>query len=175
MWKYSNELLQYIRLIQNGSSQPTSRVKPFLSGWAPWLHSAFLRDSDDYWLRQMYNTGCLLWLLKHATIFTYILKNKMVYTYFDLWCSVKLIYADLLGWKMSTLKLIGCVAIIIGCFALLYPRFMHPLVLRLFGLHKGKVEKEQPGERAFRCFLSGVHWNHVVCMSCEIQRLFNFN
>ncbi|XP_005111195.1 resistance to inhibitors of cholinesterase protein 3 [Aplysia californica] len=36
---------------------------------------------------------------------------------------------------MSTLKTIGTVAIMVACFAVIYPRFMHPLILRAFGLN----------------------------------------
>ncbi|KAK6190472.1 hypothetical protein SNE40_002334 [Patella caerulea] len=43
---------------------------------------------------------------------------------------------------MSTIKTVGVLAIIVGCFAVLYPRFMHPIVLRAFGMHK----THDPGE-----------------------------
>lgn len=37
---------------------------------------------------------------------------------------------------MSTFKVFGSVALMIICFAIVYPRFMHPLVLRAFGLNE---------------------------------------
>ncbi|XP_067655481.1 resistance to inhibitors of cholinesterase protein 3-like [Haliotis asinina] len=35
---------------------------------------------------------------------------------------------------MSSIKTVATFAIIIGCFAVLYPRFLHPMMLRIFGL-----------------------------------------
>ena len=36
---------------------------------------------------------------------------------------------------MSTVKVICTAAIMIACLVVIYPRFMHPLVLRLFGVN----------------------------------------
>ncbi|XP_050410446.1 resistance to inhibitors of cholinesterase protein 3 isoform X1 [Patella vulgata] len=44
---------------------------------------------------------------------------------------------------MSTIKTVGVLAIIVGCFAILYPRFMHPIVLRAFGMHKTHESGEE--------------------------------
>nr|KAI8760282.1 resistance to inhibitors of cholinesterase protein 3-like [Biomphalaria glabrata] len=43
---------------------------------------------------------------------------------------------------MSTLKAIGTVGIMIACFAIIYPRFMHPLVLRALGMSEPAQKME---------------------------------
>ncbi|KAK7099269.1 resistance to inhibitors of cholinesterase protein 3-like isoform X2 [Littorina saxatilis] len=43
---------------------------------------------------------------------------------------------------MASLKTLGTIAIIVGCFAIIYPRFLHPMVLRMFGMQV----KSQKGE-----------------------------
>jgi hypothetical protein len=44
---------------------------------------------------------------------------------------------------MADLKTIGTFAIIIGCFAIIYPRFMHPLVLKMAGMQPEKTATEE--------------------------------
>ncbi|GFO29457.1 resistance to inhibitors of cholinesterase protein 3-like [Plakobranchus ocellatus] len=46
---------------------------------------------------------------------------------------------------MADLKFVGAVAIMVACFAVIYPRFMHPLFLRAFGLNDPpKQERDHP-------------------------------
>ncbi|XP_052829357.1 resistance to inhibitors of cholinesterase protein 3 [Octopus bimaculoides] len=43
---------------------------------------------------------------------------------------------------MSTIKVIGVFSIIFGCFAMLYPRFLHPIVLKTFGMTQKSLEND---------------------------------
>lgn len=47
---------------------------------------------------------------------------------------------------MSTARTVAVFAIIVGCFAVLYPRLFHPFVVRLFGGHKPSGS-EVPGKK----------------------------
>ncbi|CAL1535557.1 unnamed protein product [Lymnaea stagnalis] len=49
---------------------------------------------------------------------------------------------------MSTLKAFGTVAIMVACFAVIYPRFMHPLVLRALGMND-PPQKDMSNENVF--------------------------
>ncbi|KAL8617632.1 hypothetical protein ACOMHN_038024 [Nucella lapillus] len=43
---------------------------------------------------------------------------------------------------MMSLKTVGAFAVIIGCFAVVYPRFLHPFVLRAFGIQPEPVKED---------------------------------
>ena len=42
---------------------------------------------------------------------------------------------------MADIKTLGTIAIIVGCFAIIYPRFLHPMALRVFGMQP-KLSKD---------------------------------
>ncbi|XP_076471867.1 uncharacterized protein LOC143301451 isoform X2 [Babylonia areolata] len=43
---------------------------------------------------------------------------------------------------MMNLKTLGAFAVIVGCFAVVYPRFLHPFVLRAFGMNPASTKEE---------------------------------
>ena len=80
-------------------------------------------------------------MLKFSSIpffFTYVKGKTQRLFYFPLACIVivpRLPTTSLNCFKMADLKFVGAVAIMVACFAVIYPRFMHPLFLRVFGLN----------------------------------------
>ena len=44
---------------------------------------------------------------------------------------------------LSTVRLVVTVVIIIGCFSVLYPKFFHPIVMRMLGLSQPKQKTDK--------------------------------
>ncbi|KAK7099268.1 hypothetical protein V1264_003435 [Littorina saxatilis] len=77
---------------------------------------------------------------------------------------------------MASLKTLGTIAIIVGCFAIIYPRFLHPMVLRMFGMQV----KSQKGEDSsmysrdhFSTLLHTIDFCDVNSSSNNVQRSMN--